>query len=138
MKCAICESEEFSGHCCLTCWTQHCPGCKGITYAVEAYHPSMECQCKTYETVDERLSMTIGCLGQVMNGIASSFVAVFGVELVKQAMLATIEEMETMRAHHILMGQRAVVGGESLGERLIGMRMIQANQPLCAVNKETK
>lgn len=132
MKCIVCEGEEFSGHCCLTCWTQHCPSCGKITYSEESYHPSRECLCDTHDhwTVDDRLNVkTIGYLTQVLNGIVSSFAGVFGVDLVVVALKGVLESMEGIRQTHLRMGEK-LLDAKDIGARVIGHRQLHVNLPI--------
>jgi hypothetical protein len=125
MKCRICEGVDFSGHCCITCWTQHCPDCGKITYSTEDYVDALECQCRRYETVDERLHLTIGYLDQVLNGIVSSFCGIFGVDLVELCLRGVLDNMENIRATHLSMGTKLCAGeGVSLGAKILGRRQL--------------
>lgn len=129
MKCRVCEGEEISGNCCVSCWTQHCPVCGKITYSEEDYHDSQECLCDhLYGTVDGRLHLTIGYLEQVLSGIVSSFVGVFGAELVEYVLQGVLKNMENIRHTHLEIG-RALLDDKNLGRRIIGERQTTVNYP---------
>ena len=132
MKCSICEAtDNFSGHCCMDCWTQHCPDCGGITYAIEDYNPIKECRCKTYKTIDERLYVTIGYVGQMLSGTISSFVGVFGVDIVRQALDGVLDDFEKIRGFHISMGRNLINDPRAYDDaKIIGMRQFEVNQPI--------